>query len=523
MKKVLLGLGNEKFNEIVREALESHFNVIKDEVLSHKYLEEFIQEQNPDIIIVHDYYLASEKSDPFEKEIEWLQTIERIRRAYDDSKRIAFVCERKQGDPFLSELVNRNVLDIFHNRSLDVQAMIEQLSDQPRYSKVAYLKVEDSSKRYNKHVYDSFKGFEITSPQEKKVEETLPLKPVEEVDETQKQKTGFPKISLPKLSIPTISIKKNEKEEAKPETELHVEKPKSEPVKEKVKIEQEPLKEVTPKKQPREFENFEPEEEVKTKPKKGLFGGLFGGKEEKAKEHIPTMRPRLIAVGSIFPGAGSTFFLHNFTRYLSDKGISCGVLEGINDTDALLALYLSESPPEFDWESVHNLVQQGANNLYNVQKWTVERTMVIPTHNLEKETFTKEHAKEMIYYARQNPLVFVDISHDWNDPISKEAIGMCDELWCITEPNPMYLEVQRKHHQQIYQVSNRVGEENVIVIGNKWGDGVDSQRFPELEIKLPYMSDNPKALSNNIPVYDLNTKPFAPFSKLYDRLTRAIM
>ena len=515
MKKVLLGLGNEKFNLIVREALSPYFEVIKEEVLSHKYLQEFIQEQNPDIIILHDYYLASEKHEPFEKELEWLQTIEYIRRAYDDSKRVVFVCERKQGDPFLSELVNRNILDIFHSRNLDIQTMIEQLQDQPRYSKVAYLKVEDSSKRYNQLVYEQFSSENITDSSKQNdtlPEETLPLKAEEELSKGK----GFPKINIPKLSLPTISIKKEE----------HTEEESTEPKPKKERMKREPRvkKELKPVEQPTQDFYEAPLEEVvepKEKSKKSLFGGFFGGNGE--KDIISTVRPRLIAVGSITPGAGSTFFLHNFTRYISDKGVSSGILEAINDMDALLALCLSESPPEHDWESVHNIVQQGSELLFNIPKWTIDRTMVIPTHNADKESFTAEQAKEMLFYARQNPVVFVDISHDWNDPISKEALSQCDELWCITEPNPLYLEVQRKHHQSIFQVSNRIGEENVIVIGNKWGDGVDMDRFPEIFTKLPYIPENPKALSNNMAAFELKPKSFSSFSPLFTRLTKSLM
>jgi hypothetical protein len=522
LKRVLLGLGNEKFNKIIRQALEPHFEVIKEEVLSHKYLEELIEEQNPDIIIVHDYFLPSEKTHPFEREVEWLQTIERIRRAYDDSKRIVFICERKQGDPFLSELVNRNVLDIFHNRNLDIQTMIKQLIDQPRYSKVAYLKVEGSSKKYNQHVYEPFSGIEIINQTEETNETSITLQ--QEKEESRKSK-GFPKFSLPKISLPSFTIKKDkekEKEEVAAKEEAETELKKEPEVAKQQKIE--------PEKVSKEFNESNDTEISNTegKPKKLLFSNLFqGGTKEKEKEKeqdiLSTIRPRLIAVGSITPGAGSTFFLHNFTRYLSDQGVSCGILEAINDTDALLALSISESPPEFDWESPHNLVQEGANYLYNLQKWHIERTMVIPTHNLNKESFTKEHAKELIYYARQNPLLFVDISHDWTDPISKEALGLCDELWCIAEPNPMYIEVQRKHHQQLYQVSHRIGEENIIVIGNKWGDGVDMERFPEIFITIPYIPENPKALSNNKPVYRLKPKAFAGFSKLYARLNKSVV
>jgi hypothetical protein len=504
-KKILLAVGNEKFNQILRKALDDHFIVLKDEVYSIKYLEELIEENDPDIIILHDYYLASDKTDTYEREIEWLQIIENIRRVYDDEKRVVFICERKQGDPFLSELVNRNVLDIFHTRSLEVNQIINQLLDQPRYSRVAYLKVEGSGKRY--------RNIQISTPVPlvpEEVEEEPSTSDNEEYveDNEEEEKTKESRFSLhniPKPKIPKISIPKVKREK---------------PKKESMPVEQEPQEE---EEEYEDFEEHEVEEEVTSK--KSRFSLFNTGKNKKKEYDLVTIRPRLIAVGSLHPGAGSTFFLYNFTRYLSDKGVPSCILEALNDVDALFALAGSEEPPNFEWESLHNLIMERSHHqLYSIPKWTIEGTILMPTLNVDKESFEQNYAKDLVYFARQSPLVFVDISHDWTDPISKEVLGMCDELWCVTEPNPMYLEVQRKHHQFIFQISDRVGEDNVIVLGNKWGNGADITRFPELFVRIPYIPENIKALSNNIPVYRMKPKVLSgAFSKLYHRLNDSIM
>lgn len=496
-KKVLLAIGNEKFNQILRKALQEHFIVLNDEVYSLKYLDEMIEENKPDIIILHDYYLASDKSEPYEREKEWLETVENIRRLYDDTKRVVFICERNQGDPFLSELINQNVLDIFHTRSLDINRIIEQLLDEPRYSKVAYLKVEGSNKRYN----SSSSGLPIEEKNDEEENDDIKDKSQEEEEneETRKSRFTIPSIPKPKIIKPKIKPKvSTPKKNKEPEPEPEIEEP--------------------------DYEDFEEYDEENVESKQKSRFSLFGGKKG-SKDYIPTIRPRLIAVGSLHPGAGSTFFLYNFTRYLSDKGISSCILEGLNDVDALFALAGSEEPPNFEWESLHNLIiERNQHQLYSLPKWSIEGTIFMPTLNVDFEHFEPSFAKDLVYFARQSPLVFVDISHDWTDPISKEALGMCDEFWCVTEPNPMYLEVQRKHHQFIYQVSDRVGEDNVIVLGNKWGNGVDITRFPELFVRIPYILENPKALSNNMPVYRMKPKSLTgEFSKLYRRLSDSIL
>lgn len=507
-KRVLLALGNEKFNQILRKALQENFIVLNDEVYSIKYLEELIEESKPDIILLHDYYLASEKTEPYERETEWLETIENIRRVYDDNKRVVFICERKQGDPFLSELINRNVLDIFHTRSLEVNKIIEQLLDEPRYSKASYLKVEGSSQRYaNSNTFKPLPSNveDNNDADNKKPDVETEEQETEESKEKKASRFSLPNIPVPRIVKPTISLPKKAK---KPEPE------------------QVPVPEPEPEVEEQVYDDFEKYDDVEAETKEKTRFSIFGGGKRSSKDYnIATIRPRLIAVGSLHPGAGSTFFLHNFTRYLSDKGISSCVLEGLNDVDALFALAGSEEPPNFEWESLHNLViERGQHQLYSLPKWTIDGTIFMPTLNVDKERFEPNYAKDLVYFARQSPLVFVDISHDWTDPISREALGMCDELWCVTEPNPMYLEVQRKHHQYIYQVSDRVGEDNVIVLGNKWGNGVDLSRFPELYVRIPYIPDNTKALSNNVPVYRMKPKSLSgEFSKLYKRLSDSIM
>ncbi|MEX3623629.1 hypothetical protein [Viridibacillus arvi] len=507
-KKILLGIGNEKFNHLLRTQLSNDFFVLAEEVYSRKYLEEFIEDYSPNIVILHDYFLTSEKEEQLEKEVEWLQIIERIRQKYDDEKRIVFICERNQGDPFLSELVNRNVLDIFHSRSLDTDSIIEQLLDQARYSRVAYLKVEGSNKRYKSVGSDAlYNVIEEEVVQEEPIEKSDELQQPLEVPEKEKKSVfSLPKIPKPKLSFSGLKRERPIKDEEQKEIKEQV--PKSLTRGTSVK----PIEPNV------ELKSFKEEVVDETKKKKTLFN-LFGGGNKEEEYNLGTFRPRLIAVGSLHPGAGSTFFLYNFTRYLSDQGIQSTILESLNDMDALFALAGSESPPKFEWESVHTIIMNNNQKyLHSIPKWNIERTIYIPTLEVSKEEFNSENAKEILYFARQSPLVFVDISHDWTDAISQETLAMCDELWCVTEPNPMYLEVQRKHHQAIYQVSNRVGEENVIVLGNKWGNGVDISRFPEIDIRIPYIPENVKALSSNIPVYRVKPKGLTEFNKLYYRL-----
>ncbi|WP_066412865.1 hypothetical protein [Sutcliffiella cohnii] len=163
MKRILLAIGEPSYSKILYEKFKNYrddFTVLEQEVLHHKYLLEIIENEHPEILIVHDYYLQSDKVSKVEKEREWLDLVETLRTEFDDSIRLVFLCERSKGDPFLSELVNQNVLDIFNNNSFFVNDLIEQLLDKPKYANVSKFKVGTS---YSQHVAAAPK---VETPQE---------------------------------------------------------------------------------------------------------------------------------------------------------------------------------------------------------------------------------------------------------------------------------------------------------------------------------------------------------------------
>lgn len=131
-----------------------------NEVFNSQYLMDVIEEDNPDIIFFHDKHFGiaydpdeeNQSDEKFYRETKFLDIIEYLRQE-NDNIRIGFVCERTPGDPFLSELVNNNVLDIFYTNSFDMPQLVEQMSLPPKYSNVAHLKVENSNAIYKPHLF----------------------------------------------------------------------------------------------------------------------------------------------------------------------------------------------------------------------------------------------------------------------------------------------------------------------------------------------------------------------------------
>ncbi|QAS54818.1 hypothetical protein [Halobacillus litoralis] len=140
MKKVLLAIGNTEFSKILKNHIDRHSNsflLCDQEVMHHRYLEEMIEVNEPNIIIVHDYYLPTDVNTTEEREYEWLNFALELRKKYEDTIRLVFLCERDKRDPFLHNLISNNVLDIINDNSIDIEGLIEQLKDIPRFSRVS--------------------------------------------------------------------------------------------------------------------------------------------------------------------------------------------------------------------------------------------------------------------------------------------------------------------------------------------------------------------------------------------------
>ncbi|MFL0365204.1 MULTISPECIES: hypothetical protein [Pseudobacillus] len=521
-KRVLLAINDDVYSQILYRNLSAEFELYPDPIYHIKYLLEFIENQRPDIVIVQDQRFGLEATQPHDREIEWLRFIENVRRKYDDEVRFVFLCERKVGDPFLSELVARNVLDIFHNRNVDLQSLINQMKDNPRYSKVAYLVVKDSRKAFDEDkVYEPWEHeepskeqvedfqspleeagleeqFELLKEEEEKQKEEKAPRPfklpfgrkkekesTESVIEEKKEAIKFPKPKLP--SLPKFTFPKKERQEKQEEEHKQEELPVAE-----------------------EQENIESKSEKKQR--KSLIT------INRPAVSSPLIPPKLIAVGSIHPGAGSTFLIHNFSRNLSDLCVPVSVVDSFNEYEALYSLFAAESPPPDNWDSLHYVMSKGFKNI-SIPRWQFEEVTVFAQKGVEDKQLDIEMTKELLFAARQAPIVFVDISHNWDDPISKEALRICDELWCVTEPNPHYIHSIRSNHKHIYQVADRVGEDAIVVIGNRWAPGLDIERVPEIYTELPYFKENVKALNSGLPLYKMKPKLFSTaFAKLEDRI-----
>ncbi|MDD1505219.1 hypothetical protein PVA17_21085 [Lysinibacillus sp. CNPSo 3705] len=135
-KSVLLAVGEPNISNTIRKYMSSiGFDVLDDEVLHRKYLNETVELKEPEIVFIHDIYLPSEWTESKDRDQEMLQMIEQWRMLFDQSVRVVYLCVRDRTDPFLGDLVARNVLDIFHEQTIEI-VTFKQLLEPPRFSNV---------------------------------------------------------------------------------------------------------------------------------------------------------------------------------------------------------------------------------------------------------------------------------------------------------------------------------------------------------------------------------------------------
>lgn len=241
------------------------------------------------------------------------------------------------------------------------------------------------------------------------------------------------------------------------------------------------------------------------------------------RKRVETLHPKLIVVGSLHRGAGSSFLIHNFTRYLANKNLTCGVLECSDQAPIWLELVRRElGSVRSDWTSWVSRVNNDQSLTIN-SRIENNGTHIFPISPKESlNNITTEIASEMIQIAKQIPLLFIDISGDWDNPMAQAAIRQCDECWIVLQPDPSHFSSQRAHPKKqvfINSVIQNIGDENCAFIGNMWGRGVDLDELPiDPFVKIPYLESNVSALMAGKPLYSMKPRSFGMFDKLGSRI-----
>lgn len=398
---VLIAVGNSEMSSILRRHLgEADFDLIENDVLHRNYLHEIIELEQPSMVIVHDYYLPSDFTDEKEREQEFLEMLNYWRINYE-GLRVVFLCERARRDPFLGDLVARNVFDIFHENQISPVTLIEQLSAPPRYANasrfgVGNLKIEfDEDEEI--HVIEEIveeqgstqkKSVEQVEPEirEKAVKPPKPPKPLKEKRDRQlfsdlKERTQE---RLPKFekSGPMIKF---------PSVQIHVHKEKE---------------------------------------------------KELQKLQLVTGR-KIILVVSPFQRMGSTFVAHQISHQLAKRGNKVAYYENpfrIPYTFDRFAGHMNQ--PDFlsEYSSVGG----------STREWIHEGVSIQALNPSKEKGYTEEHLSisrflRMFLSKHDTPYLVVDIGSDTAKAIYEELVEIASHVYVVMEPDIPKMEWFEQH------------------------------------------------------------------------------
>ncbi|MEB9673217.1 hypothetical protein AB1J99_30920 [Bacillus bombysepticus] len=592
MKRIVLSMGHEDLHGIFRKFLKSKFIVCMNDVFSSNYLFDVIEEDHPDIIIFHDKHLEipydpeqeNQVEENLYKEIKFLEIIEYIRQTYNDSIRVVFICERPQGDPFLSELVNNNVLDIFYTNQFALDALVEQLVNPPQYNNVAHLKVDNSNTKYKSHLFGKNSLFEFKEDEQLtelvETEDVLKTAIEEETEETNslvhndKRKPGlFSKLfgkdkndsedntvvinnsdEDPKVEENNCEGNLSETELVKEEEPLNQDIPQNTNIPPKDLIEE--VEELVSDNNKEDLKkDIDIGEEVSQEDvNKGTDSSALRADKYKGKgrnvffnifkkdtsvdtkdygysdhRNVGSVKQNLIAVVSLTPGAGSTFFLHNFTRFLSlEHGISSSVLDTPSEFPIWYHLLNAEQEHHEYWEEVHQAIKTRPETFGYIPRWSIDNINFFPCQSStldfnskdsnKNRDFTPLEAKELIFHSRSSGISFVDLSHNWSNKLATETLALCNQIWLIMEPNYQSLAAAGHQHKILKGFEQLAKDEKIITIGNKWNKKFDDVLSPE--IALPYFESQAEASLKGKPLYTLQSKLMKrEFEKLLYKLS----
>jgi serine/threonine protein kinase len=149
--------------------------------------------------------------------------------------------------------------------------------------------------------------------------------------------------------------------------------------------------------------------------------------------HRSPLPRKLILVGSLYPGAGSTFVSLALARVLNHSAVPHALVENIGNEPTLFTLLFGDrhAPQEY---------------IYAVDKVSRETTTQTPAwrnghselYPLPLDKSTQEWSKELNYkllYSITQQIIILDVSHLWEDPLVSDLCRQADEVVIVAGPS----------------------------------------------------------------------------------------
>lgn len=234
-----------------------------------------------------------------------------------------------------------------------------------------------------------------------------------------------------------------------------------------------------------------------------------------AYQAIPS---KVIVIGSLYRGAGSTILATNLARMIGERGIDVSYVE-----HPLIKPYM------FDYLQVHRNtdreyfeisreIQSEGLARSKREQWIEHKVKwhIIDSRKPPLPSFTYENML-VLSHAIQSNVIVVDISDRWLDPEIQKFLCLADNIYVCVEPDPIkydwsifeHTENNTKEKMIMDYLNNNKNLPHYELVNMKYADGIDTKLWNEMLhqkpiAKVPYISysDVQKSLYKSKLLYD---------------------
>ncbi|HEY0828986.1 MAG TPA: hypothetical protein VGE40_12885, partial [Bacilli bacterium] len=183
-----------------------------------------------------------------------------------------------------------------------------------------------------------------------------------------------------------------------------------------------------------------------------------------SRKDPPMAANKLILIGSLYAGAGSTFVTLAAAKALNHYGFPHAVVElPVNEPELYSLLYGEKHVPK-DYVYLPASVMSGRTNLV---EWRNKHTTWYPTNPGGLEEGWNPSSTLKLLYALKHTTVLLDISNHWEDGGIQEVLESADEIIIVVDP--MISKLNRPQSNKILKklFALRRSKESINIVVNR--------------------------------------------------------
>lgn len=179
---------------------------------------------------------------------------------------------------------------------------------------------------------------------------------------------------------------------------------------------------------------------------------------------------RSVVIGSLYPGAGSTFSALSLARVLNYLGIPNAVVESpVNQPELFSLLYGDEKAPQEGYAFLADLIEEYGHVPKGIPEWTLGVTTWYPANNKKPEQrkmWNYELTVKMIN-AVKSPIVLYDVSHHWENESVKNICLDADMIVFVLDTFPSKAEREETLRNAQFLAELKAKGKAVHVLANR--------------------------------------------------------